>query len=276
MMEARSVSLLHRGRALVDDCSLRLAPGQVTAILGPNGAGKSSLMGLLTGARTPDRGAVMLGGRPLAYWPGPALARRRAVLDQMPPPAPGMRAVDMVMMGRDPYMGLESASDSQGIVEWALHQAHVTDLAGRIMTTLSGGEQQRVHLARALAQIGPLGTARPGDGAPRVPPVLFLDEPTNNLDLTHQQSVLGVAEDLARAGAAVCVVLHDPNLALAFAHRAVVLNQGGMVADGPPHGVLTPRLMKSVFKLDMTLAKVPDGPSVLVPVPRTAPAEPAV
>ena len=233
------------GRSLLDGVSARLAPARLTAILGPNGAGKSTLLSLLAGARIPDRGEVLLDGRPLPAWHAPALALRRAVVPQEGTMAFEFTAREVAELGRYPHRR-RPAPDEYAVVGQALAATGVAGLAPRIFNTLSGGEKARVHLARALAQVWtplPCGSAR----------WLLLDEPTAALDLAHQHGTLRLLRQWAHdQGCGVAVVLHDLNLALRYADDVLLLCQGRIAEAGAAHEVLTPARIARHWGVDCT------------------------
>ncbi|WES67813.1 heme ABC transporter ATP-binding protein [Superficieibacter sp. HKU1] len=213
-------------RWLIDDVSLMLASGELVALIGPNGAGKSTLLRLLTGYLPADQGECWLAGHSLKQWPARALSRRRAVMLQQTQLRFDWPVEAIVAMGRAPWGTRHEAE----IVREVMALTSCTDLAGRHYATLSGGEQQRVQLARSLAQLWK-------DGAPEG--WLFLDEPTSALDLYHQQQLLRLLKKLTASGNLhVCIVLHDLNLAALWADRVLLLNRGKLVAQGTPQQVI--------------------------------------
>jgi iron complex transport system ATP-binding protein len=245
VLEARHASFRVGAKALVDGVDLRIEAGELVALVGPNGAGKSTLCSLLSGDLRPTAGAVHLDGLELTgYSPG-ELARRRAVLPQKSMLAFPFPVREVVLMGRYPHLARWRAPGpaDRAIARQAMRDADVMELADRAFTTLSGGEQTRVALARVLAQDVP---------------VLLLDEPTTALDLRHQHDVLRVCRRLADQGAAVLVVLHDLGLASAWADRVGVLRAGRLVACGRPHDVLSPELVVDVFAQPVTVVEHPD------------------
>ena len=263
MLAARELTVAVGGRRLVDRVSLQLAPGELVVVLGPNGAGKSTLLGCLAGARTPTAGRITLDGRPLAKLEPRALARRRAVLAQNTVITIPVHAEEVVALGRVPHA--DDATATRRVVAAALDTADASAFIARSVATLSGGEQQRVHLARALAQIWP------EDGAG--PRYLLLDEPTASLDLAHQAQVMATARALADAGHGVLAILHDLNLAAAVADRLVLLDGGRLAAAGPPAAVLTAARIAAVFGIDVDVVARPDGRGPLV-VPHAVAARP--
>lgn len=214
------------GRAVLRDVSLSLSPGELVALIGPNGAGKSTLLRLLTGFLKPAAGRCMLAGKALDQWNTQTLSRQRAVMRQQTQLGFDWPVEAVIGMGRAPW----TQQPEQSIIREVMHITGCQPLAGRQYGALSGGEQQRVQLARALAQLW-------RDGTPRG--WLFLDEPTSALDLYHQQHLLRLLKTLTGQGDLhVCVVLHDLNLAALWADRIVLLHDGQIVSQGAPQTVL--------------------------------------
>jgi len=270
MIRAQSIHLRLGGRSVLTDCSLDLAAGETVAVIGPYGAGKSSLLGLLSGALSPERGEITLDGRPIADIEPRVLARRRAVLEQAPDLAFPFRCLDLVLLGRDPHLGVSARDENLVIAEAAMAETDSLHLAGRLYPTLSGGERQRIQLARALAQIWPEGGKR--DAASTRPCFLLLDEPTNNLDIGHQQALVATVRRMADKGLGVVAILHDPNLAALAADRLIVLNGGQVVADGGPASVLTPELIEDVFGVKASIIAHPEtGRPCMLPKAATPP-----
>ncbi|MEC5341170.1 heme ABC transporter ATP-binding protein [Brenneria populi] len=246
---ARGLCFQSGGRYLTQDISLEVRGGEIVAIIGPNGAGKSTLLRLLTGYLTPSRGECLLAGKPLAQWTPTALAKTRAVMRQHSGVAFAFSVQDVVAMGRAPY-GRERQNDD--IIRLVMAQTGCSDLALRDYRRLSGGEQQRVQLARVLAQLWhPLPT----------PGWLFLDEPTSALDLYHQQHLLRLLKQLTRRQPlAVCCVLHDLNLAALYADRILLLHEGRLVAQGVPEQVLREEILTRWYQADLSVAPHPEYP----------------
>jgi len=262
-LQARGLVLSLGRRRLLDQVGIDLLPGMFTAVIGPNGAGKSTLVKVLCGEITPQSGSVMLNGRPLAAWSAEDLARQRAVLPQTPELAFSFRAWDVVALGRHPHRRRATREDDHAAVAGAMRATETATFAQRDCGTLSGGEMHRTHFARTLAQIW----EPPVEGRARV---LLLDEPIASLDLFHQHAILERAADAARAGAAVLTVLHDLNLAAAFADTLVVLDGGRVEAVGSPAEILTGERIARIWRVS---AKVqPDGEGkIRVNVERSAP-----
>ncbi|MET0812303.1 MAG: heme ABC transporter ATP-binding protein [Microbacterium sp.] len=220
-------------RAILDDVDLELRAGEVHALVGPNGAGKSTLFGVVAGDLGCDAGDVHLDGIPLADIPARELARLRGVLLQQNAVSFPFTAEQVVRMGRAPWARTPAADDDDRAVARAMADTDVVAYAHRSVSSLSGGERARVALARVLAQ----------DTG-----ILLLDEPTAALDLRHQEDVLRLARGRASEGAAVAVVLHDLNAALAYADRVTLLSDGRVAATGAPVDVLTADRIAAVYE----------------------------
>lgn len=242
--ELRGVSLSRGRRRILDSVDLGVQPAELVALIGPNGAGKSTALGVLAGDSTPEKGVARIAGRDAHRMRAGELSRMRAVLLQAKTVSFSYPVRDVVMMGRIPWARTPESQRDEGIVADALATTETTHLADRDVTTLSGGELARVCLARVLAQRCPL---------------ILLDEPTDALDLGHQEQVLALAHGLARSGTAVLAVLHDLNLAATYADRIVLMNDGRVVADGDAKTILVPQLLSEVYK----------HPVDVVPHPRT-------
>jgi len=251
MLRADNIHYQVGGRALVSDANLFLTPGEVMAVLGPNGAGKSTLLKMLSGQLRPTSGAVFLEGKNLAQWLPRELACRRSVLPQQASVPFDFTAREIVFLGRAPH-GDAPAEMIREAMEWT-ECAHLAD---RIVTTLSGGELQRVHLARVLVQIS-LGQATRS--------CLLLDEPVAGLDLAHQHAVLQIARRIAGQGSAVLAILHDLNLAAQYCDRILLLKDGRIAASGPPEETFVPPLIKEIFSMHAEILRNPfgKGPAVL-------------
>ncbi len=256
--------VVRRGeRAILDDVSLSLAPGELVAILGANGAGKSTLLRVLSGELAPSSGAVRLLGRPLARWSTRELACRRACVH--PPRAIEFpfTVAELVALGRHPHAP-NPELDHRCVCE-AMQLARVEHLAKREQSGLSSGERQRVELARALAQLGRPDPARPT--------WLLLDEPSANLDLAHALVLLERLRELARAGVGVALIIHDVSLALRVADRIVLLAEGRALAEGPPRLLVErPELFLAGFGVHAEVVVHPQGGwPVVLPTRAAAP-----
>lgn len=257
-LEARNISVHIHQRPILNDVSLGIEAGKVVAVVGPNGAGKSTLLKVLSGDLIPTSGGVWMNDQPIAAWDKRLRAQHRAVLPQSSSLAFAFTALEIVLMGRTPHIiGAERPQDAEIACE-ALEAAGVLHLQDRLYPTLSGGEQQRVHLARVLAQIWA------GDQ----PRYLLLDEPTNNLDLAHQHTTLEVACAFARRGVGVLAILHDLNLAAQYADHILVLKNGAMLASDTPNNVLTPAIIQQAFDIPVMVSEHPCyNCPLVIPIP---------
>jgi iron complex transport system ATP-binding protein len=245
-LQASAISVRIGGKALLDAVTLSIARGETVALVGPNGAGKSTLLRVLSGEIKPSTGAVALKGRPLPSFGPRVLAQHRAVLSQNVTVAFPFTVADVVRMGAGDRRGART----DNLVDAALAEVDLADFANRIITTLSGGEQQRAHFARVLVQLA-CGEAAHGPG------VLLLDEPTASLDLRHQLDVIEAAKGCAARGITVVAILHDLNLAATFAKRIVVLDGGRIAGDGAPDGTITEAMLHRVFGVAEAVGRVP-------------------
>jgi iron complex transport system ATP-binding protein len=252
MMKMENAYLAGRGGAWrVDNVSLSICEGEVLALLGPNGAGKSSILKLFSGELACEQGRIVLGSNDIRTLSPRSMALHRAVLPQKNYLAFNFTVREVVLMGRSPHAGCGETSDENAI-QWAMEMTDVLNFAEREYLNLSGGEQQRVHLARVLAQIGP------ENGSLRF---LLLDEPTAALDVAHQHLVLSVAKRIARTlKVGVLVILHDLNLAALYADRIAFLKQGRLEAVGLPEDILSAEIIGDVFDMKASVMPHPHRP----------------
>ncbi|MHA6312593.1 heme ABC transporter ATP-binding protein [Pantoea sp. S-LA4] len=238
-LQAAGLCLSRDGKVIIDRLDVTLSAGEMVALIGPNGAGKSTLLRMLTGFLSPDQGECRLGAQPLAEWSRERLARRRAVMRQQTQLTFSQSAESVVAMGRAPW----PETRSREIVAEVMQLTGCQSLAQRDYRQLSGGEQQRVQLARVLAQLWQ-------DSAPRG--WLFLDEPTSALDLFWQQQTLRLLRQLTRTGElSVCAVLHDLNQAALWADRILLLHAGRLVAQGTPQAVMTEATLTRWYQAEL-------------------------
>ncbi|MCV3274003.1 heme ABC transporter ATP-binding protein [Roseobacter sinensis] len=234
MITARNITLSYGRTPVLEGVDFAAQPGVLTAIVGPNGSGKSSLLKALTG-EVPCAGEVVIAGHALASTPAWRLASLRAVLPQATPMSFPFQAIEVVRLG----LG-QSISDDPDRPYRALARVGLADSADRFYQALSGGEQQRVQLARVLCQVwDPLVY-----GQPRW---LLLDEPVSSLDIGHQLEVMGIAKRYAEAGGGVVAVMHDLNLSAMFADQIVLMRAGQIVAAGAPDQVLTDENLSETY-----------------------------
>jgi len=246
VLETRNASVRRGGRKILSDITVCVERRQLLGIVGPNGSGKSSLLRTLAGLWKPSSGDALLDGRSLSTWPRRELARRVTFVPQDTRVDFAFTVQEVVSMGRYPHRGRFSheTDADRAAVQSAMRQCDVQSLAHRHANTLSGGELQRVLIARSLAV---------------EPDFILLDEPTSSLDVEHSLDVLEVCCALSRAGKAVAITTHDLNTIARFASSIVLLNGGSLVAQGPGDGVLTPAALASVFKVDAEILSSQNG-----------------
>lgn len=259
MFEAKNISYSVGAKKILDEVSIELKPGETVALLGANGAGKSTLLKALCGDINLESGEVILEKRKLQDWNYHQLARKRAILLQHSNLNFPFTVEEVALLGRNPHIrGTESKKDLE-IVRNALKLVEAEHLTHQSFPTLSGGEQQRVHLARVLAQIW----EKPQDSER----YLLLDEPTSSLDLAHQHLTLQTARKFADKGTAVLMVLHDLNLAAQYADKIMILQKGKKVTFGTPNNVLTKEIIQEVFGIEVYITKHETKPDLPLIIP---------
>jgi iron complex transport system ATP-binding protein len=250
------VSYYRASRNAVDGVSFVAPRGQLTALAGPNGSGKSSIVRALLRRADVRRGAVTLDGRDVNTLSYAELARDVAVVPQREEAAFPTRVREYVALGRYPHLGLwrAPAGEDDRAVDQALAQAGVDDLAERDTNALSGGEWQRVRIARALAQ---------------KTPALVLDEPTTFLDVAHEMAIFELLSSLAQSGLAVLLVSHQLNLVARFADTIVLLDEGKIATSGAPADVMQADRLESIYRWPVVITRDPAiGAPALVPLRR--------
>ncbi len=248
ILEASNLGYALNGRRLLHGVNLRLNRGKVHAVLGPNGAGKSTLLRLLSGElAVASPGQLMFNGSALSKWPARRLAQLRAVLPQREQLGFGFSAEEVVQLGRYPALK-QSTAQEQSIVDAAMHATATSPLRDRRYPELSGGERARVQLARVLAQIW---TDDADCGR-----MLLLDEPTANLDLAHQHHCLQRVRQFAASGAAVLIILHDPNLVADYADEVTLLCCGEVLAQGSPTEVLQSHTLERMYGVPIDVVRI--------------------
>lgn len=261
-LEARNLSLSFSGIPLLWNINLTVNSGEVTTIVGPNGAGKTSLLRCLVNELAMTSGRVLFNQLDIDHLPASDRARTLAVLPQHSLLDFPFTAREVVMLGRTPHDTGVRKDDE--IVSEALSAVDGSYLSDRFYTQLSGGEKQRVHLARVLAQIWePVVENNSLDkyGHDRY---LVLDEPTSSFDLSHQQLTLDVVQQFARKGVGILMVMHDLNLAARCSHQMVLMQCGEIVTSGTPGEVLTPENVRRVFDVEAEIAAHPQTGKPLV------------
>ncbi|MCO5072184.1 MAG: heme ABC transporter ATP-binding protein [Rhizobiaceae bacterium] len=240
MIEVKDVTVTIEGFNLLERVSTTCMPGTLTALVGPNGAGKSTLLSVIAGDRASSLGTVRLAGREVSAYSVRELAQIRSVFPQGSVIRFGYTVEEVVAMGRA-FRDLPPADDQRAVFD-AMAASEVGHMAIRNAQTLSGGEQARTTFARVVVQ---------------ATPIVLLDEPTAALDLRHQEKVLASAKQMAAAGATVVAVLHDLNLAAAYADKVVLLEAGRVAADGSPWDVLRQDLIETVYRQSVHVLEHP-------------------
>ena len=255
ILAARNVAVRYpgtRARAL-DRVTLDLEPRRLVAVVGPNGSGKTTLIRALLGHLSLEQGSAELDGKPVGEWKRAQLAKVVGVVAQREEVVFPLTVIQTVMLGRYPHLGPLAPigfHDQEATIK-ALRRCDIESLAQRRVDTLSGGEWQRVRVARALAQ---------------QPRVLVLDEPTSSLDVRHRMEVFELVRTLVADGLAGLVVTHDLNLAARFADRVVLLDRGKVVADGAPVDVFRRDILSDVFQWPVAVTTWSDGSPQVIPL----------
>ena len=257
-VDVHQLAIAYGSRTVLRDISFRVQQGQFISLIGPNGAGKSTLIRTLAGTLTPQHGNVVVLGHEPAHLAPAERARMLAVVPQAIRMPIGFTVREVVAMARYSFHAwyARPAARDDAIIAYALHQAGVAAFADLPADQLSGGEQQRVAFARALAQ---------------QPHVLLLDEVTAHLDLHHQQAIIRCAKELTECGVTVIAAMHDINLAGAVSDGVVLLDHGQIVAQGTPEQVLQQAILERVYRAELRAIPQPDAPLpyyTTYPIPR--------
>lgn len=234
-LELQGVSLSYGHHLVVKDLSFRVSPGEMVGLIGPNGCGKTSIIKAVSRVISPHSGRILLDGRNLAAISRGELARLVGVVPQTPLLPETFTVFEVVLMGRNPHLRFLQYEGSRdlALTWWAMERTTTDSLAERRISELSGGERQRVVVARVLAQ---------------EPKAILLDEPTANLDISHQVGILDLIKNLClEKDLTVLVALHDLNLAAQYCDRLLLINKGRVHAEGTPWEVITPANIKEVY-----------------------------
>lgn len=259
MIEVQGAGFEVRGRKLLENVSFSVHGGEFWAIVGANGAGKSTLIKILSNEQPATSGIVTFHGKDLRKYRLKELAKKRAVLAQQNTISLSFSVQEIVLMGRYPFYEADPTQRDLAIVDLCLKKVGIANLKRRVYPTLSGGEQQRVQLARALAQVWDIENG-----------LLLLDEPTTGMDLLHQYETFQLAKELTGKGFAVVAVIHDLNQALQYADRVLMLKDGRSYANGTPQEVLTESAIQAAFGLPVQIIQ-PELTPYPVIVPNISP-----
>jgi iron complex transport system ATP-binding protein len=244
-LEVKSLSYSYNEKPVIDEISLSVGKGEIFGILGPNGCGKTTLLKNLNRNLRPHHGCVLVEGEDIANMSKKDIAKKVAAVPQTNEIRFAFTVREIVSMGRMPFEGTFSGESSKDIeiIDRAMEQTGVDKLADRFINTMSGGERQRVIIARAIAQ---------------TPDILLMDEPTLHLDINMQFEVLDLVRKLARENKmTVIIVSHDLPMVARYCDRMVLLHDHHIFAMGAPHDILTPENMRTVFRIDAELEKDP-------------------
>lgn len=248
----RDVAVSAGERRIVAGASFAAPSGSVTGVIGPNGAGKSTLLGAVLGLRRLAAGTVTFEGADLGAMTAAARAKICAAVEQFASTTERLTVGDVVALGRLPFQGTwqtSASAEDAAMIAQAVAETGISALLPRLYHTLSGGEQQRVQIARALAQ---------------TPSLLVLDEPTSHLDIRAQLLVLDLLQRRARAGCTIVLALHDLNLAARYCDHLVVMADGTVVTEGTPNAVLTADLVRKVYRVSASIVRQPGSPYPIV------------
>lgn len=253
VMETVHADISINKKLIVENLSLTIPEGRITAIIGPNGCGKSTTLKAL--ARIlPYNGSITFKGIEVRSFSHREFAKCLAILPQFPQAPADLTVKDLAEMGRFPHRGFLGREQKEDAfhVTWALEQTNMINMAHRLLHTLSGGERQRAWIAMALAQR---------------PEVLLLDEPTTYLDICHQLEVMQLLQKLNKElGLTVVMVIHDLNHVLQFADYVAVIREGHLVSEGIPRDIITVSLLEKVFRVEADEFSCSNGQKALVPI----------
>ncbi len=243
-MEVEDVYFDYGNGYVLNGVSLDMAEGAFNAIIGPNGSGKTTLLRLITGYYRPQKGRVLLGGRDVCNYPAKELAKLMALIPQQSYMGYDFTVRDVVLMGRNPHIPRwqQVQKEDMDVADEAMRRTDVYELRDRSVLGLSGGEWQRLVIARALTQQSP---------------ILILDEPVAHLDIKHQANIMHLVRELMQEkGITVICVLHELNMAMRFADKLAVLKKGRLAAYGPPQAVLSREKIREVYETDIQIADI--------------------
>ncbi|MFO7963657.1 MAG: ABC transporter ATP-binding protein [Desulfobacterales bacterium] len=247
VIDIKDIAFSYENEPILNDITFRVAPNEFFIIIGPNGSGKSTLLKLISGLLEPLSGHIDIGSIPLKHYSRKALARKIALVPQISSVDFPFTVLEVVLMGRAPHLGMLGLEQKQDVeIAWrSLEFTGIAPLAYRKVTRLSGGEQQRVFIARAICQ---------------EPEIILLDEPTAALDLAHQIRVMDLMEQLkAEKGITIVMVSHDVNLAAMYGERLLLLKSGHIVRAGHPREVITYDILEKAYGCTLLVDESPLG-----------------
>lgn len=254
MLKANKISYAHRKFSILEDIDVSVNHGELLVIVGPNGAGKSTLLSLLANEMGKNDNSILFKRKSFEEWDEKELPRHKAKFSQSNSQDIPLSVKDVVMMGRYPYFHATPHKQDNEAVAKAMNETDVEALSARDYNSLSGGEKQRVHLARVLAQLD-------NDVANKL---VFLDEPLNNLDVLHQHRILHTIKNFTGRGNTAVMVLHDLNLAAQFADTIMLLKKGKIVSHDVPDKVFTREIISGVYNFPCTICPNPVNKNPLI------------
>lgn len=257
MLELHNISYQAQGRNLLEHIRATVRPGAFTALMGSNGAGKSTLLRIISGELKPSQGSITWDGTLLQEWDIRKLARHRAVLRQQYSVQMPFSVYDIISMGRYPHCGNKLTAQCKSVIEKVAAYTGVDTFLKRNYLTLSGGEQQRVQLARVLAQVW---------DTPADQRLILLDEPVSALDIHYQHQLLSLVRSLTGANFTVVAVLHDLNLAMQYADDVLLLKQGKVVHFAGKEEALSSQHILETFGVQASLHRTTDHPHSIITV----------
>lgn len=237
ILTAKNISFSYRNKPILQQVNLNIKSGELLMITGPNGAGKSTLLSLLANENQLEDGSIYFKKVLLENWEDVELAHHKAKFSQEHNPSIGLPVKDIVLMGRYPYFSSTPHKKDLEIIDQVMQKTAVFKYRERSYNSLSGGEKQRVHLARVLAQLQ-------NDIQDKL---AFFDEPLNNLDVRHQHNILEEIQAFVDKGNSAVVVLHDLNMAAEFADKVLLLKKGKIIAHGNPKEIFTEKIINSAY-----------------------------
>ena len=247
MIKGQNLSFSHKNFQILKEIDLKVEFGEFLAIVGPNGAGKSTLLSVLANEFTTEKNSIYFKERDIKLWNLKDLAHNKAKFSQHNPADITLVVKDVVMMGRYPYFNSSPNQEDFDAVEESMNETDVTHLKNREYNTLSGGEKQRVHLARVLAQLK--------NGIQKK--LMFLDEPLNNLDVKHQYKALQTLKNFTQNENSAIVVMHDLNLASQFADRILLMKGGKVISHGKPEDVFKEKIISETYNFPCAICTHP-------------------
>lgn len=251
-LKASALQIGYGERVIVDDMDVDIKRDKITTIIGPNGSGKSTILKAVTRLIKYQKGTVVLNGQDILQMKPKELAKTIGVLPQIHSAPSDFRVKELVSYGRMPYQKMLSgkSTEDERMIQWAMEVTGTWEFRDKSIYEISGGEAQRVWIATVLAQ---------------KPEILFLDEPTTYLDISHQLDTMQLVKKLNReTGIGVVMVLHDLSQALEVSDHIIVIKDGRKYSEGAPEDVITPRMMRDVYNVDCAIMKIPGRSKPLI------------